>query len=355
MIQAPLVPIQRPGLIRVALAACAFWTIFMLITVLNLTVLSNRGFEKFALSVPYNVPALVLGIAVSLATWPVVNGLSQRTGRAQVIGGLLLSIALALPFEPLFRLALGPKDHPANLTVRELLQAAVFWLAPFLLWTAGGLSILHQGAARERERRLAAAEAAARDAQMRALRYQVNPHFLHNTLNAIASLILARRLDEAEDTVVQLSKFFRATLDADPLVDQPLRQEIELQRLYLAIEQVRFSDFLRVRFDVPADLEDALVPPMLLQPLVENTLKHALHGPGRMTTLEIVARQEGDDLVLSVRDDGRGGPGRPTPGVGLGNVESRLAARFPGAASMMLEPTEGGFVVRLRLPLRRAA
>ncbi|MEW5687052.1 MAG: histidine kinase [Pseudomonadota bacterium] len=355
MITTPHLPARPPGLARVFLAACGFWTVYMLITVLNLTVLSNRGFGKFVLSVPYNVPALLLGIAVSVATWPAVKVLSRRNGRTQLLGGVMLSMALAAPFEPLFRLGMGPKEHPGNLTLLNLLQAAVFWMAPILIWTAGSLSILHQNAVRERERRLAAAEAEARDAQMRALRYQVNPHFLHNTLNAIASLILARRLDEAEETVVQLSKFFRATLDADPLVDQPLRQEIELQRLYLAIEQVRFADFLRVRFDVPAEVEGALVPPMILQPLVENTLKHALHGPGRMTTLEISARREGDDLELTVRDDGRGAAGRHAAGVGLTNVESRLAARFPDAASMCLEPGPSGFVVRLRLPYRTVA
>lgn len=339
---------------RVLLAACGFWTIYVLIVVLNLTVLSSQGFDKFVISVPHNAPPLLLGIGVSVATWPLVRSLSQRSWPKQLGGGLLLSIALAAAFEPAFRLVLGPDEHPRNLTLLNMSQAGVFWLAPILLWTAGGLSVLHQSAVRERERRLVAAENEARDAQMRALRYQVNPHFLHNTLNALASLILTRRLDEAEDVVVQLSKFFRATLEADPLTDQPLRQEIELQRLYLAIEQVRFGDFLQVQFDVPAELEDALVPPMILQPLVENTLKHALHGPGRMTTLEISACRNGEDLALTVRDDGRGAACPPKLGVGLKNVESRLATRFAGAAAMTLE-CERGFSVRLDMPHRRPA
>ena len=354
-----MTPLHRTSLLqseslRVLLAACGFWTIYVLITVLNLTVLSSRSFDKFVISVPYNAPPLLLGIALSVVTWPLVRSLSQRSWPEQLGGGLLLSVTLAAAFEPAFRLVLGPDEHPRNLTLLNMLQAGVFWLAPILLWTAGSLSVLHQSAVRERERRLVAAENEARDAQMRALRYQVNPHFLHNTLNALAGLILTRRLDEAEDVVVQLSKFFRATLEADPLTDQPLRHEIELQRLYLAIEQVRFGDFLQVRFDVPVELEDALVPPMILQPLVENTLKHGLHGPGRMTTLEISARRNGEDLALTVRDDGRGPPRRPKPGVGLQNVANRLAARFEGSAAMTLE-CDRGFSVRLDMPHRRPA
>ena len=343
---------------RVVLAAVGFWSAFVLLTLLDRTILSGRfpdGGAKFAMSLPVNIAPAVLGVVLSLAVWPVLKRASLWSGRRQAVTAVGLSVGLALPFETVFRL-LPPAAPPVPLSWQNVVQAGLFWTIPFLLWSTGALGVLHQNALRERARRLAAAQAEARDAQIRALRYQVNPHFLHNTLNAIASLILSRRLDEAEDTVVQLSRFFRATLDSDPLVDQPLGHELELQRLYLAIEQVRFGDFLQVRFDVPAELESALVPPMILQPLVENTLKHALHGPGRMTTLTISARREAGALALTVRDDGRGvGCSPPDAGVGLRNVEGRLATRFPGASSMTLEGSQQGFAAHLTLPYRRAA
>src|SRR5436853_603683 len=120
--------------------------------------------------------------------------------------------------------------------------------------------------------RAARAERDAQAAQLKALRYQVNPHFLFNTLNSLSSLVMARRDEEAETMIVNLSTFFRSSLTLDPSEDVPLAQEIEFQRLYLDIEKSRFPKRLEVVVDVPPALRAARVPPLILQPLVENAI-----------------------------------------------------------------------------------
>ncbi|CAA9549310.1 MAG: hypothetical protein AVDCRST_MAG23-2837 [uncultured Sphingosinicella sp.] len=188
---------------------------------------------------------------------------------------------------------------------------------------------------------------------MRALRYQVNPHFLYNTLSSISTLILEGRTQLAERMTMCLSAFFRASLAQDPFQDVPLADEIELQRIYLSIEQMRFEDNLRVVYDVPDELKRALVPSLILQPLIENSIKHGLQEAGKLTTLTIIGRAARDRLVLEVADDGRGTGDCSGTGVGLGNVRRRLTARFGSACRFWAGPREGGgFQVRLEMPLQ---
>jgi len=186
---------------------------------------------------------------------------------------------------------------------------------------------------------------------MRALRYQVNPHLLYNTLNSIAALILDGKNDVAEAMVVRLSDFFRASLSSDLHSDVTLGREIAVQRLYLDIEQMRFPDRLTSNFEIPPDLEQELVPSLILQPLVENSLKHGVHPDGSPTHLTISALKEKDELVLEVADNGPGTSDASGTKVGLKNVRERLAARFGDNARVETHSDPGrGFVVRLRIP-----
>ena len=130
----------------------------------------------------------------------------------------------------------------------------------------------------------------AQEARMAALRYQINPHFLFNTLNSISSLVLERRNAEAETMLLNLSTFLRATLAADPGGTIALREEIRLQQLYLAIEEVRFPDRMHVTVDIPCDLSALAVPALILQPLVENALRYAVEPSESMTTVSITAK-----------------------------------------------------------------
>ena len=206
------------------------------------------------------------------------------------------------------------------------------------------------------ERRASEFERLAQSAQLRALRYQVNPHFLFNTLNSLSSLIMSRRLNDAETMILNLSDFFRSALAIDPTMDVTLAEEIRLQRLYLDVEAARFLGRLQVNVKVPPSLEAAHVPALLLQPLVENAVKYAVGRTDERVTLDIVAEALEDGAMrLIVEDSGAGQKSdsdmRGT-GVGLLNVGERLKARFGAAASLQYGPRSGGgFRAAITLPL----
>jgi LytS/YehU family sensor histidine kinase len=209
------------------------------------------------------------------------------------------------------------------------------------------------------ELRLAEAETAAHAAQVRALRYQVNPHFLFNTLNSLSSLVMSGRSDKAEEMLMALSTFFRTSLSVDPSADVSLAEEIALQRLYLDIEKVRFPDRLEVEIDIPEQLEQARVPALLLQPLVENAIKYGVSQTTARVKLSIRGRHlDGNRMQLDVINRATG-PTRkiaPAPthsgtGVGLANVCQRLEAHFGKRADCRFGPIEGGYEVSLAMPL----
>ena len=164
------------------------------------------------------------------------------------------------------------------------------------------------------------------------LRYQLNPHFLFNTLNAISTLILDNQNRTANQAVMRLSEFLRYTLDQDPMKKVTLRQEIEAMNLYLTTEKLRFGDRLRLEFAVEERALEALVPSLLLQPLIENAVKYAVSPSERGGTIRVEGRARGSMLELAVADDGPGlntgaapGAGR---GVGLRNTRERLAVLY---------------------------
>ncbi len=180
-----------------------------------------------------------------------------------------------------------------NKRIRFALDAAVIWLFFFLAWSAFYLANQAQAEALGAKRRAAEAESAAQAAQVRALRYQVNPHFLFNTLNSLSSLIIGGRAEEAESMVLKLSTFFRQSLTLDATADISLAEEIALQRLYLDIEKVRFPRRLKAEFDIPEELENARLPALILQPIVENAIKHAVSLTRDKVELKIAAREAG--------------------------------------------------------------
>ncbi|MEH3105935.1 MAG: histidine kinase [Sphingomonas fennica] len=226
-------------------------------------------------------------------------------------------------------------------------------------WCAFYLALASATAVRQAERRAARFHAAAQAAELRALRYQVSPHFLFNTLNSLSTLVLRDRSDEAERMIQNLATFFRTSLTSDPTADVTLAHEIELQRLYLGIEAIRFPDRLLVAVDVPAALEAACVPGLLLQPLVENAVKYGVARARRPVTVGIAAWEDAGRLAIAITDDGdpmgeaEAADVRGT-GVGLANVADRIAARHGPAAAITYGPLPGGgWRALLTLPLVR--
>jgi LytS/YehU family sensor histidine kinase len=270
----------------------------------------------------------------------------SRPGDEVRVGREGIQVLTPLPADP---------QRRRQQVLRLIADGLVTWYFFFAAWASFYIAISSATRLRAAERRAAGAERDAQAAQLRALRYQVNPHFLFNTLNSLSSLVMARRDEEAEAMIVNLSTFFRSSLTLDPGEDVSLGQEIEFQQLYLDIEKLRFPRRLDVVIDVPAELRGARVPPLILQPLVENAIKHGVARTASPVRLVIAAREEDSQLVLTVEND-RGpdepAKGEPGTGVGLANVCERLAARFGGAAACEHGPLPGGgWRVTLTMPL----
>lgn len=226
----------------------------------------------------------------------------------------------------------------------------------FLLiaWTSLYLALLAGAQARAAERREGEFRRAAKAAELRSLRYQVNPHFLFNTLNSLSSLVMTGRTERAEDMIQAMSNFYRHSLAEGTTADVSLAEEFALQRHYLDIEEARFPDRLSARLDLAKGLENCRVPGMILQPLVENSVKYAVAPAKRVVIVEISAWAEGNSVVLRVADDGSGqGVGigvAPGLGIGLANVRDRLKGRFGDGASFHSGPEGGGYVTQIVLP-----
>jgi hypothetical protein len=240
---------------------------------------------------------------------------------------------------------------------RLIADGAVTWYFFFAAWASFYVAMSAAGQLRTAERRAAELERAAQSAQLRALRYQVNPHFLFNTLNSLSSLIMSRREDEAERMILGLSNFFRSTLAVDPTSDVSLAEEIRFQMLYLDIEKARFPDRLKVETHIPDELQQARLPALLLQPIVENVIKYGVARAKQTVTLSIHARHKDGHLILLIENDGNPadqGIADHGTGVGLGNVCERLSARFGAAAQCRFGAIDtGGFRVTLTMPLVR--
>ena len=192
-------------------------------------------------------------------------------------------------------------------------------------------------------------------AQLSALKMQLQPHFLFNTLGAIVVLIQQGRTSEAQEMIARLGDLLRLSLDDVDAQEVPLWRELEFLRLYLSIEEVRFTDRLRVKVAADPDLSDALVPHMVLQPVVENAVRHGLGQSEEAVTIDVSATRRNGSLALVVSDDGPGlQPPRPDqPGIGLVNTRRRLDRLYDKGASLVAENVSPhGARVTIILPLR---
>lgn len=249
------------------------------------------------------------------------------------------------------------RDRDPWASVKEFFEAVMSRYFIVVAWTLLYMALGYAQIVRRAERRAAIFAQEAQTAQLRALRYQVNPHFLFNTLNVLSTLVMRDRREEAEKMILNLSTFYRTSLTAEPADDVALAEEIRLQRLYLDIETVRFPERLVIDISVPTILASACVPAMILQPLVENAIKYGVSRVRRPVTVSIHATEQDGKLVLRVADDGEPMPQEDAPhgtGVGLINVRDRLEARYGDESSVTWGPIDGGgFEVVLTLPINR--
>ena len=213
--------------------------------------------------------------------------------------------------------------------------------------------------AQDRALRAAQLETRLAEAQLQALQRQLHPHFLFNTLNGISAL-MHRDVHAADRMLVRLSDLLRMALDRRSAQEVPLSDDLEFLAKYLEIEQARFGERLSVRYDFDPDTLDALVPNLLLQPLVENSVRHAIAALSEGGVIEVTSRRVGDSLELRVRDNGPGLSKERTPssprGLGLTNTRSRLEHLYGSAQHLQFSETPGGgLTVTVVLPFRRDA
>jgi LytS/YehU family sensor histidine kinase len=205
---------------------------------------------------------------------------------------------------------------------------------------------------------LAALESQATSAQLAMLRYQLNPHFLFNTLNSISTLVLLKQTERANAMLSRLSSFLRYTLVYEPTAQVTLAQEVETLKLYLEIEKMRFEDRLRPRFEIDNAAAKARLPSLLLQPLVENAIKYAVTPQEEGADISVEARLIGDRVQITVSDTGSGLNGavqRPnaSTGVGLANIRDRLAQAYGEDQRIEFgNQAGGGFSVMIDIPYR---
>ena len=250
----------------------------------------------------------------------------------------------------------------------EFFGAILLTLAVLGAWTGLYYGInyyLLLDAQAERFERMAAQ---ANSAQLEMLRYQINPHFLFNTLNSISTLVLLSETEKANTMLSRLSSFLRYSLVGEREGQATVAQEVQALKLYLEIERTRFEDRLRTRFDITSDVMNARIPSLLLQPLVENAVKYAVTPLEEGADIWVTARRLGDRLELSVADTGPGiGESRPTPegtGVGLNNIRERLMQAYgedhrieilPNSSSPLVQAgvAKGpGVLVQIEIPLQ---
>jgi two-component system LytT family sensor kinase len=210
---------------------------------------------------------------------------------------------------------------------------------------------------KEQQLRRAKAETIAHEAQLKMLRYQLNPHFLFNTLNAISALVKIEEASKANAMVLQLSSFLRYSLDNDAFQSVPLDKEVDALRLYLNIEQTRFGDRLELEFDIDPEARSVLVPSLILQPLAENAIKHAIAQAENGGKISIAANLENEHLIIRVADTGSGlastSDSKPS-GVGLRNTLDRLDEFYGDTYTFSLENSaNGGLQVYMKLPLEK--
>jgi len=241
--------------------------------------------------------------------------------------------------------------------VQLLLGAYYLTVTLLFAWSALYYAINYYLTVEEQADQLERLESQASSAQLAMLRYQLNPHFLFNTLNSISTLVLLKQTDRANAMLSRLSSFLRYTLINEPTALVPLHQEVETLKLYLEIEKMRFEDRLRPSFDIDPKVATAHLPSLLLQPLVENAIKYAVTPKEEGADISVVAQPAGENVRIIVSDTGPGlnqQPARPnlSTGVGLVNIRDRLSQAFAERHSFDARSTPGGgFVVTIELPL----
>jgi two-component sensor histidine kinase len=361
---------------RELLLIFAFWTFFALLTA------ANRMLDPRSPSPVFSAPALEIALLESYL-WalltPFVFWLGGRFGEGQgsrvprvlllIVVGLVVALFVDLTVEVARRHLFAPPRRRGRgvvtiwtITRLRYLNDVMVYLAVLAAGVARGYFRRYQARQREAvrlEAHAAQLQAQLAEARLSVLRTQLNPHFLFNTLHAVSTLV-ERDPKGVRRMIARLSELLRFTLDGSAEQEIPLHEELELLRRYLEIMQIRFQGRLETTLDAAPEVRDALVPNLVLQPLVENALKHGVSKTEGVGRIVVRAERVGDELVLTVRDNGHvAGAGGTSvqrdetagSGVGLRNTRARLEQLYGRHQRFTLQPAaDGGVVAEIVLP-----
>jgi two-component system, LytTR family, sensor kinase len=367
-----LIPNRRVSLVSQQMALLTiigFWIFHALIVSLRAAVLDFPQQDELS---SRRIVVAIIGIMITWGLYMFLRLFDRKPLSHRVVVAFLAAIPCAFAiawvnyyvfniYDPVSLFedqVLGQKvedlqDQMGITAFQQVVEFAITRYFFIIAWATMYLALSVAGEVRVAERNAARFAQAAQDAELRSLRYQVNPHFLFNTLNSLSSLVITGRPDQAEAMIQNLSTFYRNSLSSDPLEDVTLAEEVELQKLYLDIEYVRFPERLRIKIDIDPALAHTSVPALILQPLVENAIKYGVALSSRPVAITISAAMAADGIKIIVEDDGEplnGNLRGQSNGIGLPNVRDRLEARFGGRARLETRvKLEGGFAACITL------
>jgi sensor histidine kinase YesM len=340
--------------------------IFTLATVLALATASECHSITYPPSLLYGAVLWGWWGCVASAMWklsqrvPLASSFSPKAISAHVLAGSVLGVVHLLLLGSLGFTDTGWQAHTTALAIwTSLLNINRFGMEVLLYGFVLGITGIIQFQIRAQQEALKSLELQKQlsTAHLRALQMQLEPHFLFNTLNAITTLVELERSKEAAEMLSHLNAILKSTLKRTTPEKVPLSQELEIMENYLAIEQVRFADRLRIEIKADPSALDGLVPCFLLQPIVENAIRHGIANCENEGLVEASARRDGSMLHLRIRDSGPGLSAHPQNGHGIGlrNIRERLTHFYQGEYMMRAQPVDtGGFEVAIAIPYERS-
>jgi two-component system LytT family sensor kinase len=300
------------------------------------------------------------GFILSYLQWQLIRKIVHLPLRKTLFLSFLSAASLGLLFNVIklsfYKMVVYQQQWNEAWNTLEFGGWLMFSLTTMFVWTSIYFIMLYNTKLQGEHEMLLRAQTATKDAQLQMLRYQLNPHFMFNTMNAISTLIYKNENETANEMLDKLCEFFRYSLDKNDKSKTSLQKELELIELYLSIEKVRFADRLNVEIDVCKTALGCQVPCMLLQPLVENAIKYAIELRKSGGKIKISAKKSTDRLLIQVVDNGQESQGKVSDGFGIGlsNTKARLSAMFNGDYEVNITDTdEGGTMVSISIPFEK--
>jgi two-component system LytT family sensor kinase len=344
-------------LTQIHVFSALFWAaMFTMHTTQMLLANSRENWHTIRWRAAMNVLAFILCIPLGKMIGATLAKPMRRRLLAIACACVPIAVAYALVGHYVWSVVLDNPPMPYS-TLASLIIQSQYNIILFLLWSAFCSAILYAARLQERERSLLQAQVLAREAELKMLRYQINPHFLFNTLNAVSALIVTGQAMAADAMISKLARFFRNALSRESTTKVTLTEELRVQLEYLNIELTRFPDRLSWSTRIEPGLDKALVPHLILQPLFENAIKHGVARTSAPVELQLSAARSSGQLILKVENEAKSVGLKPDlqgtagEGVGLENVARRLENFYGSEAGLSVVQREGRFTVELRLPI----